>query len=91
MVEPARKDQEQVVEMAHYLRETIADIDSAVHDLQARRNGLAIRLAAIEASGDSAVTDAAADYAERVTENRPYEGAEDTGSLIAEAHRRYVL
>lgn len=89
MGEPARQDQ--VVEMVHYLRDTITEIDDAVRELQARRTGLAVRLAAMEASGDPAVVAAAADYAARVTENRPYEDAEDAESLIVEAHRRYVV
>lgn len=88
MAEPARQDQ--VVEMVQYLRDTIAQIDDALHDLQVRRTGLAIRLAAIEASGDPAVAEAAADYAVRVTENRPYEDAEDAESILAEACSRYV-
>ena len=88
MAESARQDQ--VVEMVHYIRETIAEIDDAVRELQARRTGLAVRLAAMEASGDPAVLDVAADYGARVAETRPYEGAEDVESLIVEAHRRYV-
>ncbi len=52
MAEPARQDH--VVEMVQYLRDTIAEIDDALVDLQRRRTGLAVRLAAIEASGDPA-------------------------------------
>jgi len=88
MAEPARSDQ--VIEMVQYLRDTIAEIDDALRDLQARRTGLAVRLAAIEASGDPAVTEAAADYGVRVTENRPYEDAEDADRLLGEAYSRYV-
>ncbi len=88
MSESARQDH--VVEMVQYLRDTIAEIDDALRDLQVRRTGLAIRLAAIEAAGDSAVVEAAADYAARVTENRPYEDAEAAESLLAEAYSRYV-
>jgi hypothetical protein len=75
--------------MAQFLRETIAEIDEGIAEMQSRRNQLAVRLAAIDAATDPAVLEAAADYEARTAEKRPYEGAEDANSLITEAHRHY--
>jgi chorismate mutase len=81
---------ERVVDMVDYLRETIGEIDEMVVDLQAKRAGLAIRLAALEMATDAEVSTAAGDYEARVATGRPYESAEDAETLIAEAHRHYV-
>lgn len=79
-----------VVDMAHYLRDTIAEIDAMTAGWQAQRAALAARLVAMEAATDPQVLEAARDYEARVAEDRPYEGAEDARSVIAEAYRRYV-
>ena len=49
----------------------------------------AVRLAAIEAAEDDAVMNAAADFEARSMEGRAYEGAEDTETLLSDAHRRF--
>ena len=77
-------------EMVEYLRATLADIDRAISDLQARRNGVARRLAALEAAADPAVLAAAADYDERLSTNTPYEDAEDAAALLDDARRRFA-
>lgn len=84
----AQRKQE-VVDVADYLRETIAELDDAIHELRAKRAGLAIRLAALDASADPKVQAAAEDYERRVEANRPYDSAEDAGALITEAARRF--
>lgn len=79
---------EQVVDMAQYLRETIAEIDGTVSEWQKKRTGLALRLATLEASTDSRVLAAAADYEERIAANRPYEGATSAQDVISEGLRK---
>ena len=55
---------------------------SQLLDMNRRRNGLAVRLAVIEAASDKAVLDAAEDYATRVAADRPYESAEPAEELL---------
>lgn len=86
MPDAARQDQ--IVDMVTYLRDTIEEIDHAVAELQRRRTGLAVRLAAIQAATDPTLQAAADDYSQRITENRPYENAQPAEEIITEAHRR---
>ncbi len=88
MSQPAERAEE-VVDMVTYLRDFIARIDEAVTPWLARREELAVRLAAIEAAGNPAVLQAASEYQDRVETNRPYEYAEDAEALLSEAHARY--
>lgn len=78
-----------VVDMVQYLRETIAQMDAAINPYLARRQDLALRVAALEAASDPDVLAAADDYQDRVTADRPYENAEDAAALLSEAHSRY--
>ena len=89
MGEPRPRD-DQVVDMAEYLRETLGEIDSVIAELSERRMGIAARLAVIVAATDPATQSAVADYSARVDEGRAFEDAEDANSLIMEAHRRFV-
>lgn len=86
---PAERRTE-VVDMVHYLRDLIDEIDQAVGGWTTKRQEFAVRLAAMEAATDPAVLEAVSDYEARVAEGRPYEDAEDAESLLAEAHRRFV-
>lgn len=79
-----------VVEMVSYIRETIAQIDRAIAELQSSRVRLVGRLAVLEAASDPYVLQAAADYESRVESKRPYEDAEDANSLILEAQGRFL-
>lgn len=79
-----------VINMVAYLRETIAEFDQAIADLQAKRAGLAVRLAVIESASDAEVLAAAVDYEARVKAGHPYEGAQDANAFISEAHQRFV-
>lgn len=92
MGEPVRRadDGADVVSMPAYISDTIGSIDALMSELTARREDLAARLAAINAAESMAVLDAAADYHQRVTDDRPYEGAEDSEALLAEAFSRHV-
>jgi hypothetical protein len=89
MGEPRPTD-EQVVDMAEYLRDTLAEIDSAIAELTERRMGIATRLAVILAATDPGTQAAIDDYSARIEEGRPYEDAQDANDLIMEAHRRFV-
>lgn len=90
-MEAARNDPTaaQVTNLADYLRETITELDETIAELTTRRRGLKIRLAAIEATSDPLVVEAAEDYRWRVESNQPYEHAEDAESLLSEATRRF--
>lgn len=90
MAEPMHRGETAVVDMVDYLRETLRELDEAIADLSVRRQGLAVKLAVLEASTDPKVQEAAADYDARVAENRPYEDAADAGMLLSEAHRRHA-
>lgn len=92
MGEPVRRaeDEAEVVSLSTYIGETITEIDEVMAYLGRKRAGLAERKAAIDAAESLAVMDAAADYRQRVEENRPYEGAEDAGTLLSEAFSRFV-
>jgi hypothetical protein len=79
---------EEVVGMVDYLRETIAEFDQTITEMQGRRSALAARLAVIEAGTDPDLAAAAQDYAERVAENRPYEDAMSADELIRAARTR---
>ncbi len=81
----------EVVAMVDYLQDTIAEIDGAVNGWVGRRHELAVRLAAMRASYDPKVLEAAADFEERLETSRPYENAEDAVALLSEAHRRYGM
>ncbi len=76
--------------MVAYMRELISEIDEAIAPWLAKRQEIAARLAAMEAATDPAVLEVAADYEERLAEDRPYEDAEDAETLLSEAHKRYV-
>jgi hypothetical protein len=89
MGEPRPRD-DHVVDMAEYLRDTLAEIDSVIAELSERRTGIAARLAVIIAATDPGTQAAVADYSARVEEGRTFEDAEDANSLIMEAHRRFV-
>lgn len=78
-----------VVNMVDYLRETIEEIDSMIAGMQTKRTALAIRLAAIEASEDASLAEAAQDYGRRVEAGDPYEEAEPAEDLIRDAHARF--
>ncbi len=86
---PAERRTE-VVDMVHYLRDLVSQIDDAVGGWTAKRQGFAVQLAAMEAATDPAVLEVASDYEARVAEDRPYDDAEDAASLLTEAHRRFV-
>ena len=88
---PAQRAQsaQVVTDMVQYLRDFIASIDEAINPWLTKRQELTVRLAALEAASDPAVLDAAADYQDRAVALRPYEDAEDAGTLLSEAHRRY--
>jgi hypothetical protein len=90
MGEP-RPQNEHVVDMVEYLRDTLAEIDAAIAELNERRLGIAVRLAVIASANDPLIQSAAEDYMARVAEQRPYEDATDANELIMEAHRRYVV
>ena len=90
MGEAARRQDDHVVDMVEYLRDTLAEIDATIADLERRRTGIAVRLAVIAASNDPGIESAVADYSTRVEENRPYESAEDANKLIMEAHARFI-
>lgn len=79
-----------VVTLVDHVRGLIADYDRAIAEMHVNRQGLLLKLAALEAAADPAVLDAAADYDERIAEGRGYEDARDAGDVIAEAHRRFV-
>lgn len=79
-----------VADMAQYLRDTLAETDKHISEMQAGRNQMAVRLAGLDAASDPAVLAAAADYEARAASGRPYEGAEDAGSLVSEAYSRFV-
>jgi len=89
MGEPQPQD-EHVVDMVEYLRDTLAEIDAAIAELNQRRVGIAERLAVIAAASDPMVHKAVADYSARLAEDRPYEDARDANELIMEAHRQFV-
>lgn len=91
VAEAARQYDADVVDMVEYLRDAIADIDKLVTEWAVKRQMLAVKLAAIDASSDRRVQDAAAEYEERIATGRPYEGAEDAQDLLTEAHRRHGL
>jgi hypothetical protein len=78
-----------VVDLVQYLRETIAQMDAAINPYLAKRQEVALRLAALEAASDGTVLEAAADYQDRVAANRPYETAEDAETLLSDAYNRY--
>jgi hypothetical protein len=78
-----------VVDMAAYLRETIAHIDEVVAGWHAQRHDLAVRLAVMESATSAAVLEAAEEFESRAAENRPYESAEPAEKLLTEAHRRF--
>ena len=58
------------------------------HWSAAARREIALRLAVLRAAQDPAVVAAAADFDERVAENRPYENARPAEDVIREAHAR---
>jgi len=89
MGEP-RPTGEHVVDMADYLRETLADIDRVIAELSQRRIEFAAHLAVIQAATDPGTQAVVDDYSVRLEEGRPYEDAEDANALIMEAHRRFV-
>lgn len=80
---------EAVIDMAAYLRDTIAQIDATIADMHRRRTDMAVRLAVIDAATDKAVLAAGDDYERRVTEHRPYEDAVDIDRFIDEASPHY--
>lgn len=80
--------QESVVSMAQYLRDTLAELDGSIRDMQAQRHRLAVRLAVIEAAEDPAVKRAVEEYSTRSGE--PYPDAESAGTLISDAHRHFI-
>ena len=82
-----RKDAE-VVEMVDYLRETLREMDEGIAEMTQRRQGIAMRLAVIEAATTPAVRDAIADFDRRAEAGEGYEG-QDATALLTEAHRRY--
>lgn len=80
---------DQIIDMVQYLRDTIAEVDSSIREFQARREGLAERLAVLEAATDPEILGAVADYEERIAGNRPYEGAEPAEAVLSEALRKF--
>lgn len=78
-----------VVDLVQYLRQTIDQIDAAINPYLAKRQELALRLAALEAASDETVLEAAADCQDRVDGNRPYETAEEAETLLSDAYKRY--
>lgn len=78
-----------VIDLVEYLRETIAQMDAAINPYLAKRQELALRLAALESASDETVLQAAADYQDRVEMNLPYDTAEDAGALLSDAYNRY--
>lgn len=64
-------------------------MDAAINPYLAKRQELALRLAALEAASDETVLEAAADYQDRVDGNRPYETAEEAETLLSDAYKRY--
>ena len=89
MGEPQLAD-DHVVDMVDYLRETLAEIDETIADLNRRRVGIATRLAVIATSSDPTIQTAVDDHSERVAAGRPYEDAMDANEFVMEAHRRFV-
>ena len=85
------EERNEVVAMVDYLEDTIAEIDDAVNGWLGRRQELALRLAAMRASNDPTVLEAASNFEERVATGQYYENAEDAGALLSEAHRRYGM
>jgi hypothetical protein len=75
--------------MVQYLRETIAEMDSTIREIQERRTSLALRLAVLETATDSDMLAAVNDLGERLTQNRPYPDAVPAQELINEAYRRF--
>lgn len=84
----ARKPDSPVVAVSDYLRDTIDDMDDGIAEMTARRNGIAKRLAIIEASDSSPVKRAVADYETRVKDGRPYEDAQPADEVLSEAWKR---
>lgn len=90
MGEPARSDSPgEVVGMADYLRETVAEMDALMGEWLVRREQMAVKIAAIEAAENPAVLEAAEDYRQRLADGRPYEDAESAESVLSEAYRRF--
>ena len=87
MADSAERSNE-VVGMVEYLRETIAEFDETIAEMQARRTTLATRLAVIEAGTDPGISSAVQDYADRVAANRPYEDSMSADELIRAARTR---
>lgn len=96
MADAARDQHAAVIDLATYLRETIAEMDetiakmeSNIREWKGKRDSLAVRLAVIEASNDDQLRAAVEDYKDRVATNRPYESAEPAEKVLSEAWKRF--
>jgi chorismate mutase len=78
-------DSDVVVELAQYLRETIAEMDESIAEMVSRRNHLAVRLAVIDAATDEVVLRAVEDYEQRAASGSGYPEAEPVEQLLAAA------
>jgi hypothetical protein len=84
----ATADNDGVIDMVSYLRETISKLDRMIAEMQANRIEMASRLAVIEAGTDPELRVAAEDLADRVRKNRPYEDAMSADALVREIQTR---
>lgn len=82
--------QNEVVEVADYLRETLAEMDEAIVDTRRRRHELAVRLAVLDAAGDPELQRVADEVQERIDAGDTFPDARPAQDVLAEAHRRYV-
>ena len=74
--ESAPRTNTEVVEIADYLEETLADLRAMMFEVQAKESAMSVRLAVIRAADSRAVKDAAREFSD-VRQTAPYPDARD--------------
>ena len=86
--ESAPRTNTEVVEIADYLEETLADLRTMMVEVQAKESAMAVRLAVIRAADSDAVNEAAREFFDE-RQTSPYPGARDATAVLTDAHRQF--
>ena len=86
--EGAPRTNTEVVEIADYLEETLADLRTMMVEVQAKESAMSVRLAVIRAAGSDAVNEAAREFFDE-RQSSPYPEARDAAAVLTDAHRQF--
>ena len=86
--ESAPRTNTEVVEIADYLEETLADLRTMMVEVQAKESAMSVRLAVIRAAGSDSVNEAAREFFDE-RQTSPYPDARDASAVLTDAHRQF--